>query len=201
MMTREEWLAERRKYVTASDVGALLDESPYKTRAQLIMEKLGLDDGWSGDENSRNCERLETVVLDWAREDFGWDTQHNRELFVDKECPRHAATPDAWMDAPWGRCVVQVKVMQSPAQEDCKPFTAKGAPSTAAFLNGPPLHIALQVQSEMAVMECAHAVVLVLHRAGPLKLRPYYVARHEGAIARIRREVVRFWDEIKEGTK
>jgi hypothetical protein len=199
MQTKSGWLDQRKAYVTASDVGALLNESPYKTRDQLRMEKIGLADDWTGDENSDICLALEPCVLGIASSRWGWKLHHNTELHGDVACARLAATPDAWMVAPWGRCVVQVKVAQSAAMEDCKPFTAKGAPSTAAYLYGPPIYTKLQVQAEMAVMECDHAVVLTLHRAGPLKLRAYYVPRHEAVIARIRIEVTKFWDEIEKG--
>jgi predicted phage-related endonuclease len=193
---REQWLASRRHFCTASDVAAMLNENPYKTRDQLRMEKLGLDDGWQGDESSRNAERLEVVALQWAEEDYGWRTKHNRELLVDSVCPRLAATPDAWMDSPWGLCNVQVKTTRSAAQEDCRQTTKGGKPSSAMFLNGAPLHYQLQVQAEMAVLGAAHSVLLVMHLT-PIKLRAYYVPRHDPAIARIRREVAKFWEEIE----
>ena len=37
---KEQWLAERRKYVTASQVAALMDDSPYGTPAKLAAKKL-----------------------------------------------------------------------------------------------------------------------------------------------------------------
>lgn len=195
---RDAWLLQRKQFVTASDVAALLGESPYKTRDQLRMEKLGLADEQPTEEHMEIALALEPAILEMARVRFGWDTHHNQDLHIDGTCPRLAATPDAWMETPYGTTLVQVKVTRSAAQEDCQPFTKGGKPSTAAFLNGAPLNYQLQVQAEMAVMGCKHAVVLALHTA-PLKLRSYYVARHDGAIACIRSEVTKFWAEIEEG--
>lgn len=36
----DKWIQERKKYITASDIPALLNESPYKTQKQLFDEKL-----------------------------------------------------------------------------------------------------------------------------------------------------------------
>ena len=199
---REGWLLERRKYVTASDVAALLNESPYKTRAQLIMEKIGLADEFEGNEYTDIALELERPVIDLAAKRYGWPIEYNGlRLVPDPHCARHASTPDATMMTPWGLAVVQVKWTTCVAQEDCKPTTKSGAPSTATYLNGPPLGYQLQVQSEIACVDAVGGVLLVMHTTPGLKLRPYFVPRHEGAIARIRREVVRFWDEIAEGTK
>lgn len=203
VMTREEWLAERRKYVTASDVAALLGESPYKdrTRAQLIMEKLGLADEFKGNESTELGMAFEHGVFDVARARWGWEIRPNgSELVRDAHCSRLAATPDATMPTPWGIGVIQVKWTTCRAQEDCSPTTKSGEPSTAAYVRGAPLHHQLQCQAEMACTGAMGAVLLVVHTAAPyMKLRPYYVQRHEMVIARIRRETVKFWEEIEKG--
>lgn len=201
MMTREEWLAERRKFCTASDVAALLDESPYKTRAQLIMEKIGLADEFKGNESTELGMAFEGGVFDVARSRWGWNVLPNGlALSVDRVCPRLAATPDAAMVTPWGHAIIQVKWTTCRATEDCEPFTKKGKPSEAAYLNGAPIHHQIQCQAEMACTNAVGAVLLVVHTAPPnMKLRPYFVPRHDGAITRIRREVVRFWEDIEKG--
>jgi hypothetical protein len=37
-----------------------------------------------------------------------------------------------------------------------------------------------------------------MHETPTLKLRPYYLRRHDGVIARIRKEAMLFWKEIEE---
>jgi hypothetical protein len=201
MITPEKaaWLAERRQFVTASDCAALLDESPYKTRAQLVMEKIGLADEFTGNESTELGMAFEAGVFDVARSRWGWNVLPNGlALAVDRQCPRLAATPDALMVTPWGVAVIQVKWTTCRAREDCEPFTKKGKPSEAAYLQGAPIQHQIQCQAEMACTGAVGAVLLVVHTAPPhMKLRPYFIPRHEMAIARIRREVTKFWDEIE----
>jgi predicted phage-related endonuclease len=194
--TREEWLEQRKKFITASDVAALLSESPYKTPEHLRMEKLGLADDFAGDESTDLALGLEPWVLEQANKKFGWRTRHNTELVLDKVCSRLAATPDATMETPYGLAVVQVKVTRSAAQEDCRAVTKGGKPSSAAFLTGAPLHYQLQVLTEMMCTGTRLGCVLALHTT-PLKLRAYPVQYNELAAARIRRETIRFWAEIE----
>lgn len=196
---RQAWLEARKRLLTASDAAALLSISPYKTLAQLRMEKLGLADEWTGDESSDLALALEWPILEIANRKFGWNCVHNTELIVDRECPRLAATPDAMMESPWGLTCVQVKVTRSAAQEDCAPTTKSGKPSTAAYLNGAPIHYQIQVVAEMACTGARHGVLLALHLT-PLKLRAYYVPFHPMLVARIRRETRRFWNEIDQAT-
>lgn len=196
---RAAWLEQRKKYVTASDISALLGENKHRTREDLLAEKRGLVDGFDGNEYTEIALAFEGPVMTLAARRYGWSIRHNGlTLVIDDECPRHASTPDGLMDSPYGLAVVQVKWTTCKPQEECEPFTKKGAPSTATYLHGPPLGYQLQVQSEMACTGAIAGVLLVMHTAAPsgLKLRPYYVARHEGVIAKIRREVARFWEEL-----
>lgn len=165
-----------------------------------MAEKRGEKPGFEGNEYTELASALELPVLKAAEKRFGWQIANNvNRLWVDHHCTRHAATPDGLMRSPWGLAVVQVKWSTCVAMEDVKPVTKKGNPSTAAYLNGPPLDYQLQVQSEIACVDACGGVLLVMHTAAPtgLKLRPYYVARHEGVIAKIRREVARFWAEME----
>lgn len=193
MTDREKWLRSRRQYITASDAAAMLGENPYKTRAQLIAEKRGEVAEWPGNEHTRICLELEVSVLRLAETRFGWKVYHNQDLIPDAECRRLAATPDAMMQSPWGMAVVQVKITGQIAQEDC------GRASKAAFAGGTPLHHQIQVQAEMACTGARHGVLLVLHYGGyrGLKLRSYYIPRHDCVISRIRQESIEIWKEIE----
>ena len=191
---REAWLAARRDIVTASDVAAMLGESPWKTRDQLRMEKAGLADEFAGAENTDLALALEPWVIEQANARFGWRIEPCGVLiFCGGDLPL-GATPDAVMSSPWGPCTVQIKVTSAQPTDLCKPLKS-GKPSTAAFAEGPPLHMQLQVQAEMAVLVFRHSVLLVLH-TNPLALRAYYVPAHDGVIARIKREAALFMAEV-----
>lgn len=199
-LERELWLERRMRYVTASDVGALLGENKHKTRDALMLEKRGLVKGFQGNEYTELASEFEEPLFKVARRRYGWALFANgMGLHVDSLCPRLAATPDALMVTPWGLAVVQTKWSTCQAQKDIKPVTKSGKPSEAVYLNGPPLGYQLQVQAEMACTNAAGGVLLVMHTCPPkgLTLVPYYIPRHDGAISRIRREVSLFWNEIE----
>ena len=192
---RTKWLAARTELATASDVAAMLGESPYQTRAELMMIKAGLADAFVGSESTDIALALESSVADLARARWGWSLQRVGVLMIDPVAPRLGATPDYAGEAPWGAYNCQIKITQSLPTDGVK-APKSGKPSTAAFAAGPPLHMQLQVQAEMAVTGLGHSALLVLHTS-PLALRSYYVPRHEGVIARIRAEVDVFWKEVE----
>jgi hypothetical protein len=201
---RDAWLAARRELITASDVARLLCEGYAKTdkereqqRAQLIMEKAGLADEWKGDERTELAGLLEDAVIGVAAKRFGWKLEPYGLLKVDSVCKRLGGTPDAILIGPFGDLVVNVKISSASPPEDIKPTRKDGTPSEAAYLHGPPLYYQLQLQAEMAVTGMQHSGLLVLHHGRGLKLRGYYVPRHEQVIARIRREVDLAWTEVE----
>jgi putative phage-type endonuclease len=190
MNDREAWLEQRKQYVTASDVAAVLGENPYSTRDEIKAEKRGAPRKVV-DRDSRvrmalgtNCE---DGIARTAADEFGWNLRKVGVLIPDAVEPRLAATPDYEWDSPCGRANCQVKLTR-----------AYHRGKSGWGVKGPPIHYQIQVQAEMACTGLQHSVLLVCH-AGELSLRSYYVARHDGVIAKIRREVARFWQEL-EGT-
>src|SRR5690606_29202656 len=74
MMTtdpREEWLAERRKAIGASDVAAVLGVSPWATPWEVWAEKTGRLEPWSGNAATDLGTRLEPVIMDMAEAELG----------------------------------------------------------------------------------------------------------------------------------
>lgn len=189
-MTTEHaaWLEQRKQYVTASDVAAVLGENPYCTRERVMAEKRGV----ARDEPDHDARvrmalgtHCEPGIAEAAHEVFGWSLVKVGVLIPDSVEPRLAATPDYVLESPWGDVNCQVKMTR-----------AYHRGKSGWGVKGPPIHYQIQVQAEMACMGLEHSVLLVCH-AGELSLRSYYVARHEGVIAKIRREVVRFWQEME----
>jgi putative phage-type endonuclease len=181
---RAAWLEARKQHLCSSEVAGALGESEYVTREQLLLEKAGLADARPGDERMELSLALEPFVAERARLKFGWHLEPHGVLTADKECPQLAATPDFTMWTPWGDATVQVKVTASKPWDQVKKHGGQ-----------PPLMYQIQVMAEMAVLGYQHSVLLVLHLM-PLTLRAYYVARHDGAIARIRREASAFMADV-----
>lgn len=194
--SREEWLEQRKRFITASDVAALLGKSPYKSREELELEKSGVTEGFAGNEHTDLALALEPWVIEQANKRFGWDIKGNSDLYVDEVYSRLAATPDGLLELNGTKFVVQVKVTRSYAQEDCKQYNKFGKPSKQAFLHGPPEHYEIQVNAEMACTGADKGILLVLHLT-PLKLRTYPIERNETIIKTMRIATEMFWRKLE----
>lgn len=170
---REAWLKARQGYICASEVAAVLGESEWMTREQIIQEKIGLAEPFAGDERTENALALECWVAARSEPKYGWKLTPHGALVVDPECPCLAATPDFVNES--GE-PVQVKVTSVKPYEDVKKHGG-----------APPLYYQLQVMAEMAVLGKERGFLLVFHTL-PLVIRSYAIVRHDGVIARIRRE-------------
>lgn len=203
---REAWLAARDDMFCASEIAQLLGEGYAKTEAEkagqrgVCITAKALRERFPQEESLQIAGKLESFALGLARE-LWWPTLTlDGWLYQDASQASLGATPDARVI---GECdttlaVVDCKISSTKAQEDIKP-KKDGSPSEAAFANGCPLYYAIQLQSQMAVTGAAEGWLVVLHTAYPpgLKLRRYHVPRHEGVIARIRREVHSGWLEVE----
>ena len=71
--SREQWLQERTKDVTSTEVSALYGLSPYKTEFELFHEKRdGLVVNIQSNERMRWGNRLEAAIAHGAAEEMGW---------------------------------------------------------------------------------------------------------------------------------
>lgn len=94
--TKDGWLEQRKGFITASDVPALLGESRWRDREAVIAEKIGRGVPFV-DSMATYMGRIgEAHVLQALGELTGWDVAPNRRLAVNKDAPGLAATPDAF---------------------------------------------------------------------------------------------------------
>jgi len=147
-LTRDQWLARRRKYIGGSDAAAALGMSPYTTRLELCRDK------WveRADVPSAVMERgtlLEDVVAELYRRQSGHDTEPGAWC-VSSEYPWMAASPDL-LDKT-GDCIVQIKTSSSWARHQWGSAESPHVPD----------HYAIQCQHEMAVTGCTANVLVVL---------------------------------------
>jgi putative phage-type endonuclease len=110
-MNKDEWLKERRKYLTASDVAAVLGLSKYKTPEQVWLEKTGkVTDEIEDNDFMRDGRDLEPMVAARYQEETGRELKAN--LYELHPCPKNsflAATPDYLTD----KGLVQIKTMDA----------------------------------------------------------------------------------------
>lgn len=72
-LDRLEWLKERQTYLGGTDIAAIAGKG-FRTPLEVYLEKIA--DVVIDDSPSRQAlvgQRLEADIVDWAREDFGWE--------------------------------------------------------------------------------------------------------------------------------
>lgn len=105
---RENWLAERRRGITATDAARLA--TPTSIRAVVADKVYG--SSFSGNAFTDFGRQREPVIADWVRQEHG--IAGCGLLFRAAENPRHLATPDGL--AEWGDEVVlaEIKTVNKP---------------------------------------------------------------------------------------
>lgn len=90
---RPDWLALRHKYANASDAAAYVGKHPFKTLADIAVEKLSAEPPAEivGNRAIDRGNRLEPVVADWWAEEHGVSIYEPKVLYV---CGRMMATLD-----------------------------------------------------------------------------------------------------------
>lgn len=96
--SREEWLAQRRDYIGASDIPALLGESQWRTEADVINEKLGRGKLFVDNVRTYWGRTSEESILQGFSELCRVPLVPNRRLMYNPSVPGLAATPDALVD-------------------------------------------------------------------------------------------------------
>lgn len=182
MTTREQWLAERKTGIGASDSAAILGVSPWRSPVEVWADKTGLAD--TTDAASEAAEwgiRLEPVIAQALAERTGRDVSCRPafQLVRHPMLPWLFCTPDAEDSA--GR-VVQIKT--------CSAYKA------SEWRDEPPLQYQVQVQHELEVLDRDEATLVVL--IGGQKLRYYDVPRNQPFIAALRSRLEEFWVCVQE---
>jgi predicted phage-related endonuclease len=189
--SRAEWLALRKRDVTASRIGALFSCHPYVTALRVYCEHAGVE--FPEQEETAVMRRgrlLEgAVALAVADERPEWRTSKNEYYYRDPHF-RLGATPDFLIDGdPRGLGVLQTK-------------TAAPSVFERDWHNGTeiPFWITLQTLVEMMLTDAAFGVVAVMQvDAFDLKCSILDVPRDARSEQRIKQAVSDFWLAVAEG--
>lgn len=188
--SREQWLALRKRDVTASVVGALFGAHPYETPLGLYTIKSGVVE--IPDEDNKVLRRgrlLESAVAAaYAEEHPAWKIVKAHVYLRDRKV-RIGATPDFFCTDPEGRRVVLQAKTVSPGE-----FRKHWTEET------PPFWISLQTLTE-AMLDNAHrGIIAALVVDGwHFDLHHYEVPRHREAEGRIMDAVTNFWSDVEAG--
>ena len=93
--TEQEWLAERRKCVTSSEIGALFGESSYCTEFELFHRKRNdVEIEYEDDDRKKWGRRLEAPIAEGIAEDNGWTVRPFKVFMTHAEFPRYGSSFD-----------------------------------------------------------------------------------------------------------
>lgn len=183
--SREEWLANRRGGIGASDVAAILGVNPYRSAFQVWAEKTGNvePDDLSDNEAVEFGIRLEAPIAQAYADRSGRQVAMWPQYQIAKHLEHDwlRCTPDATQhDDVRGDGLVQIKTTAAWNAKDWE--------------DGPPLHYQCQVQAELAVMNADWATLVVL--IGGNRLRYFEVERNQRFVDAMIPKLAEFWAAV-----
>lgn len=188
---RDQWLALRKRDVTASAAGALLGVHDYVTHYSLWALKAGKI-AEDPDENSamKRGRLLEKVAIEMVQEaNPNWVLTVPRHYYRDPAA-RLGATPDLFAKNDDGDGVIQIKTVEPGV------FRRKWRDDETGELR-PPLWIAVQAIVEAHLTGASWAAVAALVVGFGIDLHMVAVPIHADIIKRIKAEIVEFWRKVE----
>jgi len=176
--SRREWLELRRSGLGASDVAAVVGESPWATPLQVWMSKV--EDDAPEAETNEDMEwglRMERLILDETCARLGADPALYAPLLRSAERSWMMATPDLLATTDGISVVIEAKKVDAWPWDEI-----------------PPQYM-YQVQWQLAVAGYEVAYLAALHRGRRLEL--YMVERDEEVIGRLVEAGGRFWESVE----
>lgn len=190
---RDDWLALRRRDVTASDAGALLGVSPFKSYFELWMEKAGR----KPEDTEETAAMLRGKMLEVpALKMLAVDRPHWRvwqpNVYLRDPAARMGATPDAYAVDPErnGFGVVQVKSVE--------PNAFRKSWMNESGESEPPAYVLAQTIQEAHLAGADWACVLALVIGNGIRLHIVEVPIDQRVIRNIQRHVAKFWKSIED---
>lgn len=176
-------MSDRTKFIGGSDVAAILGISPWRTAADLWLDKITPPAPEADTRNAqakRRGTRLEPYILDMIREEHDVEIVARNQRYVDPQVPYFAAEIDAEAAARTSVENVEIKTVH--------PFKARdwGELETDQL----PLHYIAQVQWGLGITQRERCRVFALIGDD---LRPYVVDRDDETIQAMRERAQEFW--------
>ncbi len=180
---RDAWLAERAQGIGASEIAAVLGESPWQSPVELYAEKIG---SYSRDLSDSEPVfwglRLEASIIEAYAERT---RRHTRKAGLLLRSIEH----------PWALCTLDGETWTDGAEP--WPFEVKNVSSFKGdeWVDGPPEHYRLQVMQQMLVTGAQKATIAAL--LGGQRMVWCDVHRDDITIRRIIHHGSRFWERVQ----
>ncbi len=184
---RERWLQLRRSGIGASEVAAILGESPWLSAAELYAIKVGASDGDPSLDEAEHVywgAQLEGAILAGYQHRTGRPVQRRNMLLRSAEHP-------------WALCTLDGETAE-PGDQPGWPLEIKniGLSKAHEWEEGPPRHYYLQLQQQLLVTGADKATAAAL--IGGQRMVWCDIGRDEIEIRRITRAGRIFWEQCVE---
>lgn len=179
-----DWLRLRRTGIGASEIAAVLGESPWSSPIALYAEKTGqYERDLSDVEAVYWGNKLEAPIVEAYAERTGRKTRRAGKLL------RSSIHP-------WAMCTLDAETWEPSNDAEQWPFEVKNTSSFKAddWENGPPQHYYLQIQQQCLVTGASKATIAAL--IGGQRMVWADVPRDEVTIRKIVYHGERFWDRV-----
>jgi len=196
LTSRQEWLADRLRFINASEIACVCGEASWGSLAELYAEKKGLRPPRLDNAAMRRGRWGESSVFEaLAEERAEWDVTRAR---VHVRCldRRLACTPDGFAAAPDrdGIGIVQAKVISRSVFRN--KWLNDPTDNVAYGEATPPTEYRLQALTEVMLNELRWGILAVLVNGEyEWNLRLFDIERDEVTEARIEFNAARFWRE------
>jgi predicted phage-related endonuclease len=193
--SREQWLAERSKDVTASVVGGLRGLHPYTSRLKLYKQHTGFEFSVQPNVRMERGTLLEDAIAKRVGQQRPDWTIEKADVYLRDPDRRLGATPDFFVtDARGRRGILQTKLSIAGV------FEREWKDETGAII--PPMWIRLQALTE-AMLEDADFGAIGVWIDHPFRndCEVFEFERHPGAEAAIRADVDQFWQDVAWGVE
>src|SRR5262245_47979757 len=171
---------DRLSGIGASEVPAILGQSPWTSEVSVWLDKVGMGPGRRETPAMRTGVALEGAVLGIAADATDRRMTRNRVTFLHPDWPRVPifGTPEGFTRRRWGVC--EVKVVGHHWSE---------------WTDGPPIYVRTQVQTQMAVIpKATHGVVIALLGTD---VRTFDVDRDPEMIEAIEADMAAWWQTYR----
>lgn len=185
---RQQWLEERAKDVTSTEVSALYGLSPYKTEFELFHEKRE-NQIVSIAENERMKwgNRLESIIAHSAAEDYGWEIAKLNVYMRKPEYRMGSSFDFEILSSSDGPGILEIKNVDG--LQYAKKWIDDGQGNIEA-----PEHIEMQIQHQMEVADREWTALVAL--VGGNQLKTVYRQRDREIGADLRAKVADFWERV-----
>ncbi len=190
--SQEQWLGERAKDVTSTEVSALYGLSPYLTEFELFHNKRdNVIVRIEPNERMRWGNRLESAIAHGVAEDQGWDISKLNVYARDPQARIGSSFDFKINSSSDGPGILEVKNV------DWLQYQRNWIDDGAGNIEAPE-HIELQIQHQMEILDISWTALTVLVGGNEQKVVLRNRDREIGAD--IRQRVAAFWERVQNNT-